>query len=326
MANKIIKGSSLHQEHPTTAEPLVSVIIPNYNHAKYLSQRLESVLYQTYTNFEVIILDDCSSDNSIDIIKNFKNNPHISNIVYNTQNSGSPFTQWQNGFELAKGELIWIAESDDACETSLLETLVNEFNNDKKCVLAFCKTTQIDTNGNKIGEVGMDYNLHIDGIDFFNKYLYRFCYIYNASSVVFKKEVLSKIDWRHSTFKGSGDWILWIEISRCGNISYINKPLNYYRIHGSNTTTLQLLSGRNEKEAIEVYQIMKEKQYISYYKELRERIAHIYSIKYGKLKKVIDKDTKRVLLIGWRNNTIINLITTIVYLIQFFCGNIFIKR
>ena len=93
--------------------PLVTVIIPNYNHAKYLRQRIDTVLNQTYTSFEVIILDDCSTDNSKDIILSYKDNPHISNIVLNSENSGSTFKQWNKGFELAKGDYIWIAESDD---------------------------------------------------------------------------------------------------------------------------------------------------------------------------------------------------------------------
>jgi len=306
--------------------PLISIIIPNYNHARFLNERIDSVLNQSYKNYEIIILDDHSTDNSIDIINQYKHQEKITEIVLNNENSGSTFRQWQKGFELAKGDLIWIAESDDSCENNLLETLVAEFNKDEKCVLAFCKTIKIDKEGNHLGEVGMDKNLHMDGIRFFNKYLYRFCFIYNASSVLFKKKVLSQIDWNHTNIKGSGDWILWIEISRCGNIVYINKPLNHYRIHGSNTTTLQLHSGRNEEEAIKVYQLMREKHYIGYYKELRERIAHIYAIKYGKLRNVFDNKTKQNLLIGWKNNIIITIITSFIYRIQIICGNIFIKR
>jgi len=320
------KSEYIHTLSHKTQGPLVSVIIPNYNHARFLSQRIESVLNQTYSNFEVIILDDNSTDESLDIIKYYKENPHITSIIKSSQNSGSPFIQWQRGFEIAKGELIWIAESDDTCEKDILETLVAEFNRDKECVLAFCKSIKIDTEGNTIGYAGMNSNIHMNGKSFFNKYLYRFCFITNASSSVFKKEVLNKIDWEHTNFKGSGDWILWIEISRCGNISYIDKPLNYFRIHGANTTTIQLHSGINEKEAIEVYKFMRGKKYIGYCKELRERIAHIYSIKYGKLHTVLNHETRQDLLKGWRNNVFINIITLIIYIVQLITGNIFIKR
>ena len=91
----------------------VSVIIPNYRHALYLKERIDSVLEQTYRDFEVIILDDCSPDDSREIIETYRTREKIAHIVYNERNSGSTFMQWQKGFDLAQGEYIWIAESDD---------------------------------------------------------------------------------------------------------------------------------------------------------------------------------------------------------------------
>lgn len=86
-------------------KPLVSVIIPNYNHAQFLDERIQTVLNQTYQNFELIILDDKSTDNSLEVINKYKNDPHVSEIVVNEENSGSTFKQWHKGFELAKGLL-----------------------------------------------------------------------------------------------------------------------------------------------------------------------------------------------------------------------------
>ena len=86
--------------------PLVSVIVPNYNHARYLEQRLDTVFNQTYQNFEVIILDDKSTDNSLEVINRYKDNPHLSQIVVNSQNTGSPFKQWDKGINLAKGGIL----------------------------------------------------------------------------------------------------------------------------------------------------------------------------------------------------------------------------
>ena len=77
--------------------PLVSVIIPNYNHARYLKQRLDSVFNQTYQNFEVIFLDDCSTDNSLEIIEQYKDNPHLKQVVVNETNSESLYVQWRKG-------------------------------------------------------------------------------------------------------------------------------------------------------------------------------------------------------------------------------------
>ena len=88
--------------------PKVSVIIPNYNHAQFLEQRIQSVLDQTYQDFEIIYLDDASTDNSNEVFAKFANNSRI-RAIYNQTNSGSPFKQWNKGIRLAQGEYVWIA-------------------------------------------------------------------------------------------------------------------------------------------------------------------------------------------------------------------------
>src|SRR5690606_14670397 len=95
---------------------LVSIILPNYNHASYLPDRLNSIFNQSYQNFEVIILDDCSRDVSLEILNIYKGHPKVSHFIANEVNSGSPFKQWQKGLKLAKGDFVWIAESDDYCD------------------------------------------------------------------------------------------------------------------------------------------------------------------------------------------------------------------
>src|SRR5207342_1807970 len=100
----------------------ISVIIPNYNHAFYLKQRIDSVIQQTYSDFEIIILDDASTDNSRDVIEKYRHYPKVKHIIYNESNSGSTFSQWQKGIELASGKYIWLAESDDVADSTFLET------------------------------------------------------------------------------------------------------------------------------------------------------------------------------------------------------------
>ena len=94
----------------------VSVIVPSYNHAQYLEDRIESILKQSYSQFEVILLDDLSSDHSAEILE-IQNHPKVSHCIINKQNSGSTFCQWNKGIHLAKGYLIWIAESDDVADS-----------------------------------------------------------------------------------------------------------------------------------------------------------------------------------------------------------------
>lgn len=234
------------------SNPLVSVIIPNYNHAIYLEERIQSVLSQTYKNFEVIIMDDFSTDNSKEVIEKYRTNPHVSKIIYNDANGGSPFKQWKRGFNEAKGDYVWIAESDDAADSSLLQVLMDLFHNNEECVLAFCKSLFVnqcgeEVDGRSIQEGYSDFVMQ--GKLFVRKFLGNDNFVINASSAVFKKSVLDKIVVDYERFHGCGDWVLWAEISLNGYIAYSSKPLNYYRQHSNNTTQLLARSGRGIYEA-----------------------------------------------------------------------------
>ena len=77
--------------------PKVSIIVPNYNHARFLTQRLESIFNQTYQDFEVILLDDGSTDNSVEILEKYGKNDKVSALIFNIENSGSTFKQWVKG-------------------------------------------------------------------------------------------------------------------------------------------------------------------------------------------------------------------------------------
>ncbi len=215
---------------------LISVVVPNYNHAQYLDERIQSILNQTYQNFELIILDDKSTDNSIEVIKKYKDDPHVAKIVVNEQNSGSTFKQWHKGFKLAKGPIIWIAESDDSCENTLLEKLVKE-HLEKNNVVTFCKSQRMDENSLKYETFHNEIKRgNWDGKAFIQEFLGKYNIIMNASSAIFNKNIALTIDSQYKTFKGSGDWLFWIEIIQNGSVSYIDESLNFFRKHSANTT------------------------------------------------------------------------------------------
>ena len=293
--------------------PYVSVIIPNFNHAPFLDERIHSILNQSYDNFELIILDDMSTDNSVDVIKKYKDYERVSHIILNERNSGSPFKQWEKGFAYARGELIWIAESDDVCEYDFLETLVHEFENDADCVLAFCRSVRIDINGAKLSEDGFSESFSIDGILFIKKDLSRFNYIVNASSAIFTKRALERMDKSYTGVRGCGDWIFWVEVAKCGRVSYINKPLNYFRQHGSNTTANQTRTGKGEMEVVEVTNYMKDKRLIGWKDFYRATVVHVYSVKFGKQSRILSDEMKNAIVRKWEGGSLVNLVVNILY-------------
>jgi glycosyltransferase involved in cell wall biosynthesis len=274
--------------------PNVSVIIPNYNHAQFLDARIQSVLNQTYQDFEIIILDDNSTDNSVEIIKRYENNSHVSHIIINEKNTGNPFKQWSKGFDLAKGNLIWIAESDDLCEKTMLSTLVSAYNENANCVLSFCKSVRINENNEKTGEFSLQCgytSFCYDFEKFMHKHLSMCNFIINASSVLFRKTALKNVDDKYMNFHGCGDWAFWAEISKSGKTTYVNKELNYYRIHNNNTTSTLARSGIGAIETYNIFEYFYKKKYISKYLFIRRKLSLLMEIRYrrGFPEEIVDK-------------------------------------
>lgn len=226
---------------------MVSVIVPNYCHARFLDQRIQSILNQSYQDFELIILDDRSPDNGASraIIEKYRDNPHVSHIVYNEENSGSPFKQWDKGIKLAKGDLIWIAESDDYCKKAFLETLVNEFERDDNLTLAYTLVKRVDAEGMPVRELcispfGVS---RLTGTDYIRKYMIFGNHCRNASACVFKKAAYDKTDKQYMTYKAGGDMLFWVEIAEHGNVVIVNKKLSFFRSHSQRVTPKSSKSG-----------------------------------------------------------------------------------
>lgn len=231
-------------------KPKVSVVIPNYNHAKYLRQRIDSVLAQTYQDFELILLDDYSSDDSLDIIMSYKKDPHVSHVVLNENNSGNPFSQWIKGIELCIGDYIWIAESDDIADKDFLMTLVAQLEIHSDAVVAFSHSYLIDDDGHLINGDFHGYSnpeeIYIyDGIQFARRTMTTCNYIYNASMVLFRRSAFAGVDIIFQQYRTCGDWAFWMSICLQGIVIEVGKRLSYFRQHHDKVTVRAGQSGND---------------------------------------------------------------------------------
>ena len=257
--------------------PLVSVIIPNYNHARFLDERIQTVLNQTYQNFELIILDDKSTDCSLEVINKYKNDPHVSEIVVNEENSGSTFKQWHKGFELAKGDIVWIAESDDSCDTKLLEVLVQGYL-DSNAVLAFCKSCKYDDDGNRrcyMPHDKMIKSFSMTGHDFIKEHMIHGNIVANASSAIFNRQAALSVDRKYMSMRGEGDWLFWIELMQLGNVFFCKEELNYFRSHQINTTKSLRYRGVSHMEHKIVFDYLVNNGYIEHSFIWKERVRYL---------------------------------------------------
>ena len=225
----------------------VSVIVPNYNHARYLEERLRSIVAQTLAEFELIVLDDRSSDDSVAVIEAFKEtSPRPIVTRYNTQNSGNVFAQWQRGLEIATGDLVWICESDDTCEPDFLERIVKHFQ-DESVMLAFGAIQFCDQQGQPME--GMDGYRESAWAGMWKTPFkrpaavwFRECLgvknvISNVGGCVFRRCSFSPEVWEKArSFRIAGDWYLYAEIAAGGAIAYEPSAVAYFRQHGENTS------------------------------------------------------------------------------------------
>lgn len=293
---------------------LVSVIVPNYNHAQYLDIRLKSILAQTYTDFEIIILDDNSIDNSKEIIKRYEKDVHVSHIICNKTNSGSPFIQWNRGFQYAKGDLIWIAESDDCCEPTFLENVVAEFERNSNLSFAFSRSIKIDENGNKgnILQPMFTSDIRIDGKEFNKKFLIWGNKVWNASSVVFRKSNALVLNKQYMDFRGAGDWLFWIEMAEKGDVAVISEPLNYYRIYSKNTTNSMRMNGMEDVEDKKIYDFIISNYHLSWINKVRLHKCFIYKILYEN--KYTTADVCKESLRLWKPSLFLKLLAYVSHL------------
>ncbi len=224
-------------------DPKVSVIVPNYNHAPYLEERLRTIFGQTYPPYEILFLDDSSSDESVAVARRLAaESPVPFRLVLNAANSGSTFRQWVKGIDLAAGDLVWIAESDDTCRPELLERLVAEFR-DPEVSLAFCQSSMVGPDGRRLAE---DYlfateDLCADAMAVpiqrhraprrSRSALSQRNTIPNASAVVFRRPEVLEERGELERLRLGGDWLFYAMRIRRGKIAFVPEPLNGHRHH-----------------------------------------------------------------------------------------------
>jgi glycosyltransferase involved in cell wall biosynthesis len=231
--------------------PKISVIVPNYNYAHLLPERMKSILRQTIPFYELIVLDDASTDESIEAVEKLatENNVEL-RLIRNDVNSGCVSRQWNKGVELATGELIWIAEADDLSEPGFLQALADAML-DKSVVMAYCQSRQIDEHGHILANNYFEYTNDVctrhwlqahraKGIEEIRNYLAVKNTIPNVSAVLFRREALVSALRRDletmATFKIAGDWVAYLGVLEQGDIAYVPEPLNLHRRHSSSVT------------------------------------------------------------------------------------------
>lgn len=268
--------------------PQVSVIIPNYNHGPFLRDRIESVLNQTLQEIELLIVDDCSTDNSREIIKTYEHHPKVSLVIYNSQNSGSPYSHWSGLLNKANAEWIWVAESDDLADPRFLESLVPLAKSSPEVSLVYCDSqirrtaingaavTYAQLKNEKYKTLKWSQTYRQDGKAELNEWLKKDCTINNVSAVLFRKSYAKNSVSQLNGFRYHGDWMFYIGMAEQGEIIYHSGAMNEYREHAGNHSKGTTEEPFNKTECFIILDRLLSKEYITNKESLIRHFTKTY--------------------------------------------------
>jgi len=194
-------------------KPVITVLMPVYNGQKYLSETIESILSQSYKNFEFLIVDDCSTDNSVEIINSY--NDERIKLINNKKNKGQSKAMNQ-GISLARGKYIARIDQDDISYDNRLQIQINKISGLQKTILGSWAYA-INENSEIIGliEHPIRSELIIDGLSISSSL--------SHSSIFIEKKDLVNLGGYHKKYKIAMDWDLWIRAAT-NNYHFYNIP------------------------------------------------------------------------------------------------------
>lgn len=232
----------------------VSVIVPSYNYARYMAQRLGSIFAQDYPVSEIIVLDDASTDGAADAAEAVAAAlGRTVRVLRSERNTGNVFLQWRKAAELATGDYVWIAEADDGAEPTFLSTLAGQLE-DPDVLFAYTDSRAIDADGHVIWPDYKGYYRSVapdllqkdqvfDSAEFAKAALAVKNLILNVSSILWRREVikdaLDDVADDLPALRLAGDWRAYVQACASeGKIAYVAAPLNHHRRHqGAVTAT-----------------------------------------------------------------------------------------
>jgi alpha-1,3-rhamnosyltransferase len=228
--------------------PLVSVIVPCYNHEKYVKETIESILNQTYKNIELIVIDDGSKDNSVKIIQELADNHQFTFIHRKNKGLNSTLNELIN---LSKGELIAPLASDDYWDSLKIEEQVKVMLENKNVELCFTEHFDINMESNVVGEG--KYRILKKEKQSFKETIYN--PDFPPASLMYRKVTIEKVNFRYiDNIDIIDDLYSWLYILSYGGYAYVIPiKLVYYRTHATNTHSDHLKIAKGHIKTLELF-------------------------------------------------------------------------
>lgn len=237
--------------------PKVSILLMNYNYARYLHERVQSLLNQTFQDFELIIIDNGSTDESPEIIRFYQKDTRVKPLIYTDNNLF--YERWNHVVDTVQGNYLLFACSDDSCHPTLLEKLVDKLDNYPSVGLAYSQSLNIDSEGKELNswkDWTDDMNPERWSKDFINdgkdecQYLLFKNTIPNSGAGLLRREVFMKVGGFDTRLYYMADWMLWANVLMASDVAFVAEPLNYFRSHSNTNTSLTKASSELEERLL----------------------------------------------------------------------------
>jgi len=252
------------RKRPSGPVKRISCVVPNYNYERFLVERLESIKAQDYPIYELIVLDDNSTDGSDAVIRQWiRENRSCFHgriqYVRNRENRGV-FAQWKLGIEKAGGDCVWIAEADDTCKPGLVSELVPFFD-DPQVNLAYVQSCLTDAEGKITLPAFTHDRRFVSASKWEEPYVYPLeqelnaglavCNtIPNVSAVIMRRTAALRVSDNPTRFTVAGDWLFYLEVLKGGRIAFSPAVLNNYRRH------VESVYHRNKEQTVREIEII----------------------------------------------------------------------
>lgn len=225
----------------------ITQILCFYNEEKYIRECMHSLLQQTYENLEIIVVDDCSTDRSKEIVEEFKDERLL--VVHNSRNYGLAKSR-NIGLDMASGDYVGFVDADDISELNRLEVLANYLDEHMDVVAVSNRLAYVDEEGTRLE---MEYHRYTDDKQIRAYFL--FGNIFAGPCALFRRELMDEYGVRNDiNYRASQDYHFWLQCLPYGKFHIVEDKLLKYRIHNSQTT--KFVKGNKEQYDIWMTKIM----------------------------------------------------------------------
>lgn len=219
----------------TKESPKVSVVTAMYKHKPYLKRRVDSILNQTLSDWEWIIVDDCSPDGSFEYARELTAHDPRVTVLQNDRNRHIAYTN-QRGIDLARGEFLYRTDSDDYCDYRFLERMTDVLERHPKVTMAHCRGLYMDSEDGIWGGWPKRNSYVADGWEEFRRILVR--YDIKSPNILHRRRIVQEVGgFTALPLMCSHDWYLSLRACLMGDVAFVAEPLAAQRKHSANVSS-----------------------------------------------------------------------------------------